>query len=138
MAGPRQCRNACEGFTYVELCVSIVIFSICVIASTKAVHTVLGGQRRIETQYELSLIAQDKVDTALHSLRDNLGECTEEGNLAAYGHPGWRHRSEVFFPAGSGGLYAQITVWTWADEDGDTQRDTGEPQVRFDTLSGRW
>jgi len=126
--------RACRAFSYVELCLSIVILTICLAPATRLLPMILANQRNLEARYELSLIAQEKLDTGALSLSRDFTASSVGGDLATEGHPDWRYELDVVVPAEGGGRYATLTAQTWIDENANARLDPGETHVRFDTI----
>ena len=128
-------RTIRQGFSYLELCLAMVILAICLIPAAQALPTLLAGQRRLETRYQLSLAAQEKMEDAVLSLQGDFAERDEQGDLAAEGHPDWRYHIVVTIPAEGEGRYARLRAQAWLDADGDLACDPEELQATFDTIA---
>ena len=131
MNARRQRHRSSAGVSYLELSLAMFILAICILPATQALPSLLAGQRDLETKYQLSLIAQQKLEAAALDLRRDFSETADEGDLGAEGHPDWRYKLVVIIP--DGGPLATICVTVFADEDGDHALDADEPQVRFDS-----
>jgi hypothetical protein len=112
----------------------MVILTLCLLPAAETLPNLLSSQREIETKYQLSLVAQEKVDDAVLALLDTFAAGDVQGDLAAQGHPGWRYHIVVAIPAAGQGRYATVCSQAWVDKDSNGQCDTSETQVRFDTL----
>ena len=133
MIASRQSRQAHQGASYVELCLAILILAICLAPAARLLPNLLAGQRDIEARFQLSLIAQDKLDAAIVALDADFCASEQQGDLAARGHPDWRYHVVVL--TAGGGRYATIRSTAWVDKNGDLDMDQDEPQVRFDTIN---
>jgi len=127
-------RTGERAFSYVEVCLAVVILALCIVPATRALPGILEGQRNAETRLQLSLIAQEKLEFAALALQARFIPSSQTGNLAATGHPDWRYEVVVSVPMAGGGRYATIFSRAWADRDGDLACDAEEPQVRYDTI----
>jgi hypothetical protein len=117
------------------VCLAIAILALCLVPASKWMNGIVAGQRDLETQCQLCLTAQEKLDAALLSLDDSFAERDEGGDLDALGHPDWRYRLVVTIPAGGVGRYATVCSQAWVDSDGDTLLDPDETQVQFDMIA---
>jgi hypothetical protein len=127
-------HNPCRAFSYVELCVSMLILSLCLLPGAKLIPALLSGERDLETRYQLSLVAQQNLDAAALALEASFVASDTGGTLSAQGHPDWRYRIVVTVPALGSGRYAVLCSQAWVDKDADTQLDAGETLVRFDLI----
>ena len=127
-------RWRAAAFSYLELLVAMLILTLCIVPAARMLPGVLAGQRGLETRYQLSLVAQDKLETAVLELDDSFVERDESGDLTAQGHPDWRYRLVVTIPAAGSGRYATVRSEAWVDETANTALDADEPQVVFETL----
>ncbi len=132
MAVVNRVKRAGSGVSYVEVCLAILIISVFLIPSIRVVPLVMAGQRDLEARYELSLIAEERLEMVLQDLGASFAARDESGNLSSYGHSDWRYRTVVTL--GGSGRYAVISSVTWIDADADTIRDDDEVQIRFDTI----
>ena len=121
-----------RGVSYVEVCLAMLIISVFLVPSLRVVPLVMAGQRDLEAKYELSLIAQERLEMALQDLGASFTARDESGNLTAYDHSDWRYR--VVVKLRGLGHSAVIRSVTWIDADADTVRDDDEVQIRFDTI----
>jgi len=134
MAVVLRTRNRSRrGTSYVELVVALLILSICLVPAARALPGLLAGQRDLEVRYQLSLIAQEKLEAAALALQSHFAESDQHGDLASQGHPEWRYSVRV--EVQRDGDRATIRSQAWADENADGRLDPGEPQVRFDTTA---
>jgi len=134
MDRPSKPRQRSQAFSYVELCIAIIILGMCIIPAAQALPALMAAQRDLETRFQLSLVAQEKLDQAKLELENSFSARDESGDLTVQGHPEWRYHLVVTVPPEGGGRYAIICSQAWADEDSDTQLDADEPQARFDLL----
>lgn len=132
MGGPFTRRASRRAFSYVELCLAVLILAICLVPAARLLPNLLAGQRDLETRFQLSLIAQEKLDAAVLALEADFSASEQQGDLAARGHPDWRYHVLVLDVGG--GRYATICSTAWVDENGDLDMGQDEPQVRFDTI----
>lgn len=125
-----------KGSSYLELCIAILILSLCIVPAARMLPGLLVGQRDLETKYHLSLVAQEKLEAAVLTITPPILPSSEHGTLAAEGHPTW-HYDIVVQPEGllPPHRYADVRVRAWVDLDGgvDIVPDPGDPQVRYDT-----
>ena len=121
-----------RGVSYVEVCLAMLIISVFLVPSLRVVPLVMAGQRDLEAKYELSLIAEERIEMVLQDLGASFAARDESGSLSSYGHSGWRYRTVVTL--GGSGRYAVISSVTWIDADADAIRDDDEVQIRFDTI----
>ncbi|MBL7222787.1 MAG: hypothetical protein ISS72_02940 [Candidatus Brocadiae bacterium] len=136
----RRQRAGLRGFSYLEVCLAIVILAICLIPSARMLPTLLAGERGLATRCQLSAVAQEKLESAALSLGNDFAERDEQGDLAAAGHPDWRYHLVVTIPAEGGGRYARLQSRAWLDADGDLACDPEEAQVMFESIASnlRW
>jgi len=138
MTPPRRLGSARGGFSYLELVLAMAILAICIIPAARMLPTLLAGQRGLETRYQLSLVAQEKLEEAVLSLQNDFGDAYYWGSLGDRGQPNLHYVVDVDVSAAAGGRYATVRVEAWVDTDGngwdDDDPDDGEPVVRFDTL----
>jgi len=129
-------RTSEHAFSYVEVCLAMAILSICLLPGMRMLPALLEGQRGVEMKYELSLIAEENLETAALALDADFAASSEAGDLADRGHADWRYSTVVEIPAEGGGRYATVRADAWADLDGDGQfpPEDGEPHVRLDTV----
>ena len=127
------CRGG-RGFSYVEVCLAMVILGICIVPAMQAVPSVLASQRTADAQYELALIAQAKIDEATLAIQGSFGPMNEMANLAAEGHADWWYRVKAEFPAESNNRYVYLLSRVWIEINGDGVASGDEPVVRLDTL----
>ena len=125
-----------SGFSYLELCIAIVILSLCIVPAARMLPSLLAGQRDLETQYHLSLVAQQKLEATVLTPAPLLLPGTEHGTLTDEGHPTW-HYDILIEPEGllPPPRYIDVRVRAWVDLDGgiDIVPGLGDPQVRYDT-----
>jgi len=129
----RRSTTTQAGVSYIEVLLAILIMAIFVIPAARAVPLVMAGQRELETQYQLSLIAGENLESALQSLDKSFVSIKESSDLAASGHEGWR--SDLVATVQGSGRYAVVYSVAWVDENGDGLRGIDEAQVRFDTIA---
>ena len=127
-------RGDCEGFSYIEVFFALSILTLCITPAMRMVPTLLSGQRDLETRYQLSLIAQDKLEALLLGLEINFADLALSGNLAGEGHPTWVYKASASVPSAPGDRYATIQVVAWDDANGNAVADAGEAHVRYDTI----
>lgn len=126
---PRRSR----GMSYLEVCLAFVILSLCLIPAAKALPTIMATQKRVETRYRLSLVAQRELENAVLNLEARFSASTSTGRMTPIGHPEWRYSLVVDLPSGDG-RYAVVTATAWEETDGDDQPSQGETQVTFATI----
>jgi len=128
-------RRTRQGFSFTEVCVAILIFTLCLVPALRALPALMASQTDVETKHLLSLIAQEKLADAVLSLRSSFVERYEYGGLS---NPDLRYLIAVTIPAEGAGRYAVVRVLAWVDTGGthvdDDVPDAGEPLVRFDTI----
>ena len=126
--------RARRGFSYIEVCLAMIVIGICLIPAARALPSLLTWQRKVQTKYELTLIAQAKLENALIDLAQDFSARDEEGDLNDYGHADWRYHLVATIYGGGVGRYAVIRSDAWYDEDGDIALGQDEAQVRVDTM----
>ena len=131
----RRCR-ATSAFSYLELCLAMLILALCIVPAARALPGVLAGQRDLETKYQLCLLAQEKLESAVLDLERAFLAGHTHGTLASEGRSDWHYDVLVEVPVVGLGRYATVRARAWVDLDGgaDVVPDPGDPQVRFDTL----
>jgi len=134
MPGTACTRRSRSGISYLEVCIAMVILAACIIPAARYLPDLLAQQRALEARYQLSLVAQEKLETAMGSLTASFAESSDSGDLSSIGHADWRWSLDVTIPAAGSGRYAAIRSTAWADDDDDGVCDADEPQVRFDTM----
>lgn len=127
-------RGDCDGFSYIEVFFALSILTLCITPAMRLVPALISGQRDMETRYQLSLIAQDKLESLLLRLEVNFVDLTLSGNLAAEGHPKWVYKASADVPPAPDDRYAIIQVDVWDDANGDVVANAGEAYVRYDTI----
>lgn len=132
MTRARSSRRALRGLSYLELCLAIVVLSICLVPAGKLVPTLLSGQRDLETSFHLSVIAQEKLEKSILQLDTSFYSFTQMGNLAASGHPEWRYHLAVTADASE--RFATIRSEAYVDDDGDQTRGPDELHVCYDAI----
>ena len=125
--------GAAAGLSYLEVCLAIVILSLCLIPAAKALPIMMATQKQVETKYQLSLLAQRELERAVLALDADFSATSASGDMAAAGHPEWRYTLVVELPSGDG-RYAVVTATAWEETDGDGQPSQGETQVTFATI----
>ena len=133
MARPLRDTRGSRGLSYLEVCLAIVILSLCLIPAARALPTILATHKRVETRYRLSLVAQCELESAVLALEGDFSASSASGDMAAIGHPEWHYSVVVTLP-GSDGRYAVVTATAWEETDGDDQASQGETQVTFATI----
>jgi len=121
------------GLSYLEVCLAIVILSLCLIPAARALPTIMATQKQVETKYRLSLLAQRVLERAVLVLDADFSATSATGDMAAAGHPEWRYTLSVTLPSGDG-RYAVVTATAWEEADGDGQPSQDETQVTFATI----
>ena len=121
------------GLSYLEVCLAIVILSLCLIPAARALPTIMATQKQVETKYRLSLLAQRVLERAVLVLDADFSATSATGDMAAVGHPEWRYTLSVTLPSGDG-RYAVVTATAWEEADGDGQPSQDETQVTFATV----
>ena len=129
-----------RGLSYVEVCLAMAILTLCILPAARALPTILAGQRYLQTQHQLSLIAQEKLEAALLALQASFTESEQSGNVSGHDSPPWRYHVDVSIPTGCDGRYATVAAWAYVDTDADAQfpPEAGEPAVRFDGIAANW
>jgi len=121
------------GLSYLEVCLAIVILSLCLIPAAKALPTIMATQKQVETKYQLSLLAERVLERAVLVLDADFSATSATGDMAAAGPPEWRYPLSVPLPSGDG-RYAVVTATAWEETDGDGQPSQDETQVTFATI----
>jgi hypothetical protein len=121
-----------RGISYLELCLATVILSLCLVPASKLVPTLLSGQRDLDTSFQLSLIAQEKLEKSILQLDTSFYSFTQMGDLAASGHPGWRYYLHVVVDSSQ--RFATIRSEAYVDEDGNGTRGSDELHVCYDAI----
>ena len=119
-----------RGLSYVEVCLAMAILTLCILPAARA----------LQTQHQLSLIAQEKLEAALLALQASFTESEQSGNVSGHDSPPWRYHVDVSIPTGCDGRYATVAAWAYVDTDADAQfpPEAGEPTVRFDGIAADW
>jgi len=133
MAHPLRDTRGTRGLSYLEVCLAIVILSLCLIPAARALPTILATQKRVETRYRLSLVAQRELERAVLALDANFSASSASGDMASAGHPEWRYSVVVTLPSGDG-RYAVVTATAWEETGGDDQPSAAETKVTFATI----
>ena len=120
-----------EAFSYVELCLAILILGICIIPGAQALRSVLDGQQSVETRYGLSQVAHSKMEDAMRALQPAFAARSDQGDLTSLGHPDWYYDTLATISADK--TYATVRARVWVDSNSNHVPDAGEPLVRFDT-----
>ena len=127
-------------FSYVQVCLAMIILSICLIPAARLLPGLLAWQRKVQNKFELTLIAQAKLEEALVDLDGDFSALDQEGDLTDSGHADWCYHLVATIYGGGVGRYAIIQSDSWIDEDGDSALGQDEAQVRLDTMlsNGQW
>ena len=129
-------RRTQAASSYLEVMLAMVILALCIVPASRMLPTLLASQRGLETRFQLSLIAQGKLEAAVLGLGANFGPSLEHGTLSAEGRPTWNYDILVETLTLGLGRDATVRARAWVDLDGgiDFVPDPEDPQVRFDTL----
>ena len=116
MTSPRRQRAARDGFSYLEVMLAMAILALCILPAARYLPGLFAGQRQLETQYQLSLIAQERLEEALLALDSDFSPRYEWGGAT---DSDFRYLVDVAVPAEGQGRYATIRVLAWLDTDGN-------------------
>ena len=123
-----------RGFSYLEACIAMVIVAVCILPGMQLMPALLASQRNVELHYQLSLMAQQKLEEFIPTLDENFVASDETASLAADGHADWWYRRRVTLSTEGPGRYARVSVRVWVDSNGNSSYDDGETFIRFVTI----